>query len=279
MRRARALGLGLLLALPWLGPAALGGAGGTACAADRPHAALLVDTGGHTTTYCVGLDAGSVSGLHVIQLAAAQYGLTYRLGFGGQAVCQLNGVGSASGDCFGEYPSFWGYWHGDGHGGWTWAGSGAGSSSIGDGDVEGWSWGQGDSGTTHPAPPHQRYEDVCDTSSLTPAPSATPSPTHAASSHPSPTKAPSPAGTGSTPSSDGTPSAQAASAHPHTATSSPPKPTASSTDTIVRAQAAAGQVPSSGGPPAGALLAIGAIALLGAGGWLMLRRRREAPGP
>lgn len=275
MRRVRALGLGLLLTLPWLGPAALGTAGGAACADDRPHVALVVDTGARTTTYCVGLDATSVSGLHVIQLAAAQYGLTYRLGFGGQAVCQLNGVGSSSGDCFSEYPSFWGYWHGDGHGGWSWAGSGAGSSSIGDGAVEGWSWGQGDSGTTHPAPPHQRFEDVCDTSSPSPAPS--PTPTHAPSSHPSSTKAaPTPGATATAPLA--TASAHATpSTHAHTATSGPPTPSASSTDTIVRAQATGGQVPTSGGPPAGALIAVGAIALLGVGGWLRLRRRPEAP--
>jgi LPXTG-motif cell wall-anchored protein len=278
MRRARALGLGLLLALPWLGPAALGTGGAIACATDRPHVALVVDTGARTTTYCVGLDAASVNGLHVIQLAAAQYGLTYRLGFGGQAVCQLNGVGSSSGDCFGAYPDFWGYWHGDGHGGWIWAGSGAGSSTIGDGAVEGWSWGQGDSGATHPAPPHQRFSDVCDTS---PSPAPSPSPTHAPSSHPSPTKAPSPtSGEVSNPTAVATPSAHGTtSPSPRATPSRAASASPSSSDTIVRAQATGGQVPSSGGPPAGALIAVGAIALLGLGGWLTMRRRREAPRP
>ena len=92
----------------------------------------------------------------------AQHGLQYRLGFGGQAVCQLAGVGPTGGDCFADYPDFWGYWHGNGGGGWTWAGSGAASASIGDGDVEGWTWGSGDSGATHPAPPALSIDDVCD---------------------------------------------------------------------------------------------------------------------
>jgi hypothetical protein len=263
--------LGLVLALPWLGPAATGAAGGIACAADRPHAALVVDTGAQTTTYCVGLDAGTVNGLHLIQLAAAQYGLTYRLGFGGQAVCQLNGTGSTSGDCFGDYPDFWGYWHGDGHGGWTWAGSGAGSAVVGDGAVEGWSWGQGDSGTTHPSPPRQRFQDVCTVATPTPSPK----PTTAPSPHATPSHTP-PAGGASavaTPVSTSSPHGTT-SPRPHAAPSTHVTPSPSPTDDIVRAEATAGRVPSSGGPPAGALVALVAIVLLCAGGWRSLRRRR-----
>ena len=136
-----------------------------ACAAEASgasHAALVVDTGPRTTTYCVALDATSVTGIHLIQLAGSQFGLQYQLGFGGQAVCQLAGVGASGGDCFGSYPDFWGYWHGNGSGGWSWAGSGAGSASIGDGDMEGWVWGSGDSGTTHAAPPALAFDDVCE---------------------------------------------------------------------------------------------------------------------
>ena len=101
-------------------PAASGGAAACA-AATGPHAALVVDTGSRSTAYCVALDAPTVTGIHLIQLAAAQHGLTYGLGFGGQAVCRLQGVGPAGDDCFADYPRFWGYWHGDGHDGWTWA--------------------------------------------------------------------------------------------------------------------------------------------------------------
>ncbi len=171
MRRLRHLALGLILVSPVLAPAATGAS--TACAveaAGEPHAALVIGTGGQTLTYCVALDAPSVSGLRLIQLAGAQQGLQYRLGFGGQAVCQLAGIGPAGGDCFADYPDFWGYWHGDGGGGWTWAGSGAGSASIGDGDVEGWTWGSGDSGASHPAPPAIAFDDVCQVAEPTPPP-------------------------------------------------------------------------------------------------------------
>lgn len=163
MRGLRAAAFGLVLLLPALAPAAGGSV--VACAAEAagaPHAALVVGTGGQTITYCVTLDAPTVTGLQLIQLASAQHGLQYRLGFGGQAVCQLAGVGPTGGDCFADYPDFWGYWHGNGGGGWTWAGSGAASASIGDGDVEGWTWGSGDSGATHPAPPALSIDDVCD---------------------------------------------------------------------------------------------------------------------
>ncbi len=56
-----------------------------------PHAALVVDTGQQATSYCVALDASSVSGTRLIELASEQYGLAYRLGFGGRAVCMLVG--------------------------------------------------------------------------------------------------------------------------------------------------------------------------------------------
>lgn len=170
-RTLRSAILGVVLLSPALVPAAAGSS--LACAAeaaDAPHAALVVGTGGQTLTYCVTLDAPSVTGLRLIQLASAQHGLQYRLGFGGQAVCQLAGVGPTGSDCFADYPDFWGYWHGNGTGGWTWAGSGAASASIGDGDVEGWTWGSGDSGATHPAPPAVGIDDVCDEAEPSPPP-------------------------------------------------------------------------------------------------------------
>ncbi len=173
MRKLLRFSLALALSAAVFAPAAAGSA--PACAAEAsgaPHAALVVGTGGGTTTYCVALDASSVSGIHLIQLAGSQFGLQYRLGFGGQAVCQLAGVGPSGSDCFGDYPDFWGYWHGDGRGGWSWAGSGAGSASISDGDMEGWTWGSGDSGTTHAAPPALAFDDVCEDIEPSPTPTA-----------------------------------------------------------------------------------------------------------
>ncbi|MGZ8630419.1 MAG: hypothetical protein ACXWZF_05565 [Actinomycetota bacterium] len=171
LRTLRSVTVGLILLLPALAPAAAGSS--VACAAEAagaPHAALVVGTGSQTLTYCVALDAPTVNGLRLIQLASAQHGLQYRLGFGGQAVCQLAGTGPTGSDCFGDYPDFWGYWHGDSSGSWAWAGSGAASASITDGDVEGWTWGAGDSGTTHPAPPTTAVDDVCDPAEPTPPP-------------------------------------------------------------------------------------------------------------
>lgn len=134
-----------------------------ACAAEGPHAALVIDTGesGGQYSLCVALDADTVSGIRLIELAGEQYDLSYRLGFGGKAVCELAGVGTEDDDCFSEYPDFWGYWHGDGSGGWSWAGSGAGSHTVKDGDVEGWSWGSGSDGSSHPSPPSATFMSVC----------------------------------------------------------------------------------------------------------------------
>jgi hypothetical protein len=132
-----------------------------ACAGEGARAALVVDTGSAVTTYCVALPDDSVTGIQLVELAGDQHGLDYSLGFGGEAVCRLEGVGPEGDDCFGEYPEFWGYWHGDGSGGWTWAGTGAGSASIGDGDVDAWSWGAGDNGSNHQQPPSTVFSDVC----------------------------------------------------------------------------------------------------------------------
>jgi hypothetical protein len=132
-----------------------------ACAGEGARAALVVDTGAAVTTYCVELPDGSVSGIDLVELAGEQHGLDYSLGFGGEAVCRLEGVGPEGDDCFSEYPEFWGYWHGDGSGGWSWAGTGAGSATIEDGDVDGWSWGTGDNGSNHQAPPDTEHGDVC----------------------------------------------------------------------------------------------------------------------
>jgi hypothetical protein len=136
---------------------------GIACAAEGPHAALVVDTGeeGDVYSMCVALPDEEVSGLDLIELAGEQYDLSYRFGYGGNAVCELAGVGSDGDDCFDRYPDFWGYWHGDASGGWTWAGSGAGSTRVEDGDVEGWSWGSGTNAESHPPPPAATFRSVC----------------------------------------------------------------------------------------------------------------------
>ena len=89
--RLRPLVLALTVAAATIvAPAATGGA--AACAAEGPRAGLVIDTGARAIELCVVLDAVEVSGLHLIELAAAQHGLSYGFGLGGAAVCRLDGV-------------------------------------------------------------------------------------------------------------------------------------------------------------------------------------------
>lgn len=133
-----------------------------ACAASASSAALVIDIGGSVHDYCVELPGGSTSGIDLIKLASRQYGFSYNLGFGGKAVCALEGVGvTDSSDCFADMPDYWGYWVGNGSGGWNWSGTGADNVSISPGDVQGWTWGTGKDGSSHPQPPATDYEDVC----------------------------------------------------------------------------------------------------------------------
>ena len=145
------LGSGLPIAAP----------AGPACAADGPSAVLVVDTGSDELRYCVALGDDEVSGIELIALASEQHGLDYRLGYGGDAVCMLAGVGTEGDDCFDDYPNFWAYWRGDGSGGWSYSGTGAGDTSVADGDVEGWSWGTGNDGESHQKPPATTATSVC----------------------------------------------------------------------------------------------------------------------
>jgi hypothetical protein len=150
-----------------------------ACAATPDHAALVVDSGAHSATYCVAIPSGGVTGLGLIERASDQYGLDYLLGDNGQAVCRLGGVGSSDpNDCFSTYPYFWGYWHGSTSGAWAWASTGGGSYTVHPGDIDGWSWSTGQDGSSHEAPPRATYAKVCGT-----IPSPQPTPTHQPSPH------------------------------------------------------------------------------------------------
>jgi hypothetical protein len=288
MRQGRVRPLTIALAVVLGAIAPILAAPGIACAAASsggPHAALVVDTGQRATAYCVALDQASVSGTHLIELASEQYGLTYRLGFGGRAVCVLAGVGAPGDDCFGSYPNFWGYFHGTGASGWTWASGSAADRPVGDGDREAWSWGAGDSATTHGVPPSTTIDDAC---GVAPSPDPTPSPSPSPSATP---PSPSPAGGGG--SSNGGGSQDGGGSNPagdsnggdqgtgqtseHTKSSEPSASPAAAAPTsaspaVVRAAAAS--PPPSSGPPLAGLAALGAIVILGAGGFVTMRRRR-----
>ena len=281
--------LGLALASPALGvvDAPL------ACAATDQRAALVVDTGGQARSYCVALGADAVSGTELIRLAHDQYGLDYRLGFGGRAVCRLSGVGVDGGDCFGAYPDFWGYWHGDGGGGWTWASGSAADWSVQAGDVEGWQWGPGQDGATHASPPATRAEDVCEPAEPEPSPPPDGGGGNGGDGgNGSGSGSPGGADAAPDPSSDASsgggadreridrqrheagqaPSSSSSSSSSSSAASAVPSPTGAPPVLL-----AAGEEPGVGGSDGtgvGTLIALAAVVVLGTAGALALRRRR-----
>ena len=267
-----------------------------ACAGPGDRAALVVDTGSAVHSYCVALPDDSVTGTELIVLAAEQHGLSYRFGYGGDAVCMLAGVGTSGDDCFERYPDFWGYWRGDGSGGWSWSGSGAGSTRVSDGDVEGWSWGSGSDGRSHPAPPRTTFASVCPVAAPEPAerePERDPEsrkPDRAGAGREEPSAA-APAAVPSAPASadDG----PGRDARPRSARrprverrdvlngvadrtrTNGPVETADVFDDE-RPVAATGTDPSPPGPPVAGLAALAAAGTLGGlGSWLARRRRRE----
>lgn len=262
---------------------------GAACAGEGGRAALVIDTGSAITTYCVVLPDGSVSGLELVELAGDQHGLDYSFGFGGEAVCRLEGVGPEGDDCFGEYPEFWGYWHGDGSGGWSWAGTGAGSATIEDGDTEGWSWGTGDNGSNHQAPPETEHDDVCPpVAEPARPPEAKPSKA-SKSGHESDRSSPgggAPRGAAPAPaeafdeSQDGRkkrrPRPPARHGRERKRDQKPPGPSASPSPepTSVASEPVADE--SNGGPPVTGLLGLAAAATLGAVAWRGSRRKSKA---
>ncbi|MGH2755604.1 MAG: hypothetical protein ACRDLB_14400 [Actinomycetota bacterium] len=154
--------LSVVTAALFLGALPIGLYAPAACAGTVPRAALVVDTGESDFALCVELPDESVTGIELVKLAGEQHDLQYSLGYGGEAVCQLAGVGPEGDDCFASYPDFWGYWRGAEDGGWTWSPSGAGSTTVEDGDVEGWSWGSGQDGTSHPQPPIVTFSEICE---------------------------------------------------------------------------------------------------------------------
>jgi LPXTG-motif cell wall-anchored protein len=167
--RAWLVGLVLVAGVP--APAAVPLERACAAEAEGPHAALVVDTGAKVLGYCVALPAKGASGLDLIRLAARQHGLSYKFGYGGQAVCMLAGLGSEDEDCFERGEPYWGYWHGTPSGEWTWSSVGARSFTVEEGDVEGWSFGTGTTGSSHPQPRTEAsLEAVCGASDPHPTP-------------------------------------------------------------------------------------------------------------
>lgn len=243
-----------------------------ACAEETPRAVLVVDTSGSVARYCVALPNDPVTGIELIQLASEQHGLSYRLGFGGKAVCMLAGVGARGDDCFGSYPDFWAYWRGGEAGEWTWSSSGAAMSDVGDGDVEGWSWGSGDGPESHAAPPVTPFEAVC-TPTKAPVKRASPvaAPTPSPRPTPSPTLPPT-AAPASPPARDRDKNNKKKNEEEPSAIERAPESTPSSD----AAQAPPTAPASDSGPPAAGVAGLAVAGALAAAGTFLLRRRPPA---
>jgi hypothetical protein len=262
-----------------------------ACAGDAPRAALVIDTGTAVEEMCVRLDDETVTGLELIELAADQHGLEYGLGFGGQAVCMLAGVGPTGDDCFADYPNFWGYWRATGSGEWAWSATGAATTAVEDGDVQGWAWGSGDGAEDHPRPPDTEFSEVCAATGGGPAEQATPSPA-APGPEPSPSQdaaertagdatgqprggrrprsgAPVPAEAAPAPDRRWYEGALAAELPPPTPIPTPPATPPSPAPPALAADRATDHGP----PPAGIVAVVAAGALFAIGAFLTVRRR------
>ncbi|TMK36813.1 MAG: hypothetical protein E6G58_04650 [Actinobacteria bacterium] len=266
LRRSVAAALVMVAAMIPVTLPAVTGAAPACAAATGPHAALVIDTGTGTRSFCIALDATTVSGIHLIELAGAQDHLAYGFGSGGQAVCRLAGVGPQGDDCFADYPEYWGYWHGDGHGGWTWSSTGAASARVGGGALDAWVWGSGDSGATHRKPPTMVIDDVC-VPAASPATTSSPARSTPRASVPSSGSPSSP--TSTAPSQPGTTRSADPSARGVAKTSPPGGP-----PTAGALAAPPGPPPASAGPGPGLLVALVLGAALAGGGWLRLRSTR-----
>lgn len=104
------------------------------------RAALVVTMpDGSTQQRCVTFSGSSISGFELLQASGLQLETAFDPAMG-PAVCQVEGQGCPSNDCFCSMPDYWSYWHID-NGEWGYAAIGAGNFQVKDGTVEGWSWG------------------------------------------------------------------------------------------------------------------------------------------
>ena len=166
-------------------------------------------------------------------------------GYGGGAVCQINGQGCPSSNCLGCHPTgdggwiYWAYFYLDGNN-WRYSQLGAAAHHVSDGEVEGWAWGTGQADP----PPVITFDEICvpptETPTNTPIPTSTPTstatptpkrPTETPTSMPMPTFAPTSTATPmpKTPTSTPTPT----SAPTSTSTPMPKAPTSTPTPTSV----------------------------------------------
>ena len=160
-------------------------------ASEDNQVALIVDYGnGQVATRCVSFTEDSISGYE----ALARTGLPVETDFqtGGAAVCQIDGQGCPSNDCFcacrgGGDCKYWSYWHLN-NGTWSYSAAGSGLYQVQDGMVEGWVWGLGSVIEASP-PPIVPFSDIC-TAAEADTPTATATRPHTSTPMVLPTLAP-----------------------------------------------------------------------------------------
>jgi hypothetical protein len=154
----RRLGLLLLLALAALVPPVAARQGDEG---DNRAALVVVYGDGQMDTRCVAFAEPEISGYDA--LSRAGLAVESDAQAGGAAVCRVDGVGCAAGDCFcacrGGECRYWSYWQWR-DSAWQYAAAGASQSRVSDGAVEGWVWGLGTVTKAQP-PPVVSFEEVC----------------------------------------------------------------------------------------------------------------------
>lgn len=138
---AATIGVFLLTALSpsWAAPAC----------ADEAQAAVVVETGGRTIARCVKHETG-MTGIDLLNKSGLETVTKDFSGVLGEAVCSIEGVGTAASRCL-EGKGHWHYWRLI-EGKWRESQIGAGSSIVKAGTAEGWVWQE----SLDPSPPRTR---------------------------------------------------------------------------------------------------------------------------
>jgi hypothetical protein len=120
------------------------------------HRAGLVvfSSDGSVYTACVSFGEDVLSGLDLLQRS----GMSLQTATNpnqGVAVCEIDGVGCSSNDCFCSMPDYWSYWQRNNEG-WAYSAIGSAQSQVIDGDVNAWSWGTGN------PPADISFQNICE---------------------------------------------------------------------------------------------------------------------
>lgn len=125
---------------------------------------VVRDAEGDVREMCVLFDEDEITGAELLE--RSDLDVTVESGAMGTAVCNIEGTGCGRGDCFCEYPTFWGYWTRAGDAEWRFADVGAAQRTVRNGALDGWSYGK----DGEPEPADLTFDDVC---AAAPAVSAT----------------------------------------------------------------------------------------------------------